>query len=156
MAAYCAYVDCDAEEGPGPVDSLTLVPDGFSWAAYVFGPVWCVWRRCWSGLIVWTLAGLGVAALFAWSEISPVGILAIIELMLLIFGLEAAALWRWSLEHRGMRLADVLIASNREQAERLFFEHWAQNQPRQTIAPGGTATRMPPTQGIGLFADAGG
>ncbi len=47
--------------GTGHPDDLDLVPEGFSWGAFVLGPLWLVWHRLW-----WALAGwLGVALVLA-------------------------------------------------------------------------------------------
>jgi len=82
-----------------------LVREGFSWGALLFGPVWLALHRAWIAavlalvalvLIVLLTKGAVMAALFA--------------AVAVLLGLSGHDLRRWSLDHRGYLLAQVVAA----------------------------------------------
>jgi hypothetical protein len=92
---YTAMMKPDAE----PV----LVREGFSWGAFLFGPIWLAWRRA------WVAAALSFAMyMLVWMVIpTPArGILIVAEAFLL--GLLGHDLRRWALERSGYLLLHVL------------------------------------------------
>ena len=50
----------------GHPDDLELVPEGFSWAAFVLGPLWLVWHRLWWALAGWLGVVLALALATRW------------------------------------------------------------------------------------------
>jgi hypothetical protein len=93
--------------GAAPV----LVREGFSWGALIFGPQWLAAHRAWIAavltLIVWVLIIVltrdGVSA-------------ALLTTVIVLLGLSGHDLRRWSLEHRGYLLAQVVVARNELEA----------------------------------------
>src|SRR5205807_1045936 len=49
-------------------------------------------------------------------------------LIALLMGFEAASLRRWTLSRRNWRQLDIVVADNRETAERRFFDRWTAKQ----------------------------
>jgi len=93
--------------GAAPV----LVREGFSWGAFCLGPLWLVAHRAWIAAVL----GLVATGLIVVLTEEPTRIVLIVGLMLL-FGLSGYDLRRWSLDHRGYLLSQVLTARDETEA----------------------------------------
>jgi hypothetical protein len=90
-------------QGTAPV----LVREGFSWGALFFGPLWLAAHR------VWIAAVLTVVATVLIVFLAPEGIAALlITGLVVLLGLSGQDLRRWSLDHRGFLLAQVIASHN--------------------------------------------
>jgi hypothetical protein len=94
-------------EGAAPL----LVREGFSWGALIFGPLWLLAHRAW---IPAALAIAGSVVIGAASAGETRTVLSIAYALLL--GLSGNDMWRFSLERRGYRLADVVAARDADGA----------------------------------------
>ena len=157
MKTYTLHVPADA--APGDADALEdaeLVRDGFSWGAFVFTFLWFFWHRAWlAGLAI--LAGL--AALSVLLAALPVGGTAGFAAWLLLgilIGLEASSLRRWTLRKR-KPVADVVAASNRDEAEAKSFARWLDRATEHRPLSRSGGVPMPPYRRpdpvIGLFPE---
>jgi len=88
-----------------------LVREGFSWGAFLFGPLWLAAHRVWIAALLGMVAITLIVALTQ----DPTRIVLILGLMLL-FGLSGYDLRRWSLDHRGYLLGQVLTARDETEA----------------------------------------
>ena len=88
-----------------------VVPEGFSWAAFLFGPFWLAARRAWVAAALSLAAYVLVLSLAA----GDVGALLLLALALL-HGLSGHDLRRWAMDRRGYALAQVLFAHNETDA----------------------------------------
>ena len=95
-------------------------------------------------------------------------------LLALLMGFEAASLRRWTLSRRNWRQVDIVVAEDRETAERRFFDRWTASQrglsndqpaverggpPPTRDIQGQSFSRPPPlprSEIIGLFPEPGG
>ena len=104
---------------PGAEADVVLVPEGFCWSAALLPPVWLVWHRQWLGLAAWLAGGivLGAATAFAGGLTEAAVGLGYAVLV----GAGANDWRRWRLAAAGYRLADVIAASNLEEAETRYF-----------------------------------
>ena len=82
-----------------------LLRDGFSWGAFLFGPLWLLLHRAWIPAAIAFAATVLIAALVP----EPAQTVLTLGLMLLL-GLSGRDLRAWSLERRGFLLAHVLTA----------------------------------------------
>jgi hypothetical protein len=90
-------------QGTAPV----LVREGFSWGALFFGPLWFAAHRAWLPAV------LTVAATVLILFLAPEGIATVLMVGLgWLLGLAGQDLRRWSLDHRGYLLAQVVAAPN--------------------------------------------
>jgi hypothetical protein len=79
---------------------------------------------------------------------------------MLLIGLEAGSLWRWTLTRRGWKNLGVVVGDDMESAERRFFAAWASSP---TYAPPASAPPPAPSRAaraddssiIGLFPQPG-
>ena len=160
MTTYTLHLPRDARPGdPAALEEAELVKDAFSWGAFFFTFLWFFFHRLW-------LAGLGVLVLvFAFGALMQVlnvhdaaGTLAMLLLQALI-GLEANSLRRWTLARHGLRLADVVTAADKDEAEAKAYARWL--APRSVPIPTRNPASAPvpstprrPDPVIGLFPDA--
>ena len=146
------------ESGSDPV-RFTFVRDGFSFLAFLFGPLWMLSHRLWLVLVGYlVVAG---ALQFALAKIDASGNANVLVgvLLALLVGFEAASLRRWTLDRRGWRNLGVVVADDLELAERRFFDAWITEAPapRPAPAPGAPSTRLAGATPdvIGLFPQPG-
>jgi len=140
-------------------DRFVFLREGFSMAAFLFGALWMIRWRLWSAFIIYTatLVGLefGLRRLgIAW----PARLLVYVLIELLV-GIEAANLRRGGLVRRGFRECGIVIADDRDLAERRFFDVRTIRQRGATnpLAPSPAGATTPAAPGvIGLFPEPGG
>jgi hypothetical protein len=142
-------------------DRFVFVRDGFSPGAFLFGALWMIYRRLWLVLVIY----LGVmAALEAGLIRLGIGVgsqVAVVFLVALLIGIEAASLRRWTLLRRGWLGRGVVVASDLEMAERRFFDaHSTATARAQPAPPAGTPGTIPASPAdpgvIGLFPEPSG
>jgi hypothetical protein len=110
-------------------DRFVFWREKFSFGAFLFGPLWMLWRRLWIVLIIYL-----VVVGFITYGLQRVGIgwsacAAVFGLIQFLVGLEATSLRRWTRLRRGWRDCGVVIADDREMAERRFFDAKAVRPP---------------------------
>ena len=103
MKAYTAHLNDDGD--------WVLLREGWSWAGFVFGPVWLLAHRAWIPAVL-EIAGLAI--LFA-AVPPPFWRPALLGLAILN-GLLGRDLIRWSLARRGYALGHVVLARDRDAA----------------------------------------
>ncbi len=94
-----------------PSSTPVLVREGFSWGAFFFGPLWLVAHRAWipagfalaGGILVVILLPLSVAA-------------ATMSALAIVLGLSGQDCRRWSMDHRGFTLTQVIAARSEPEA----------------------------------------
>jgi len=126
MRRFAVYLPPGAAPGggatapldPGAFSGLVLVREGFSWSAFILGPIYAFSRGMWT-------AGLGALALLSVAAGVPelLGLDAFSRAVALLgyavlCGVSARDAWVGSLEDRGYRLFDVVAA--RDEAEALI------------------------------------
>ncbi len=120
MPMYTVHARASELDRPRTVDGAAYVREGFSWGAFLFLPLWCVFRRSWLGLVMWVAAVALIGGLGRFLEIPPVAALAALVVVHILFGFEAAQLRRRSLARRNFVLADVVSGHSSNEAEITF------------------------------------
>ena len=151
MDLYTAHVPDDASDMVTRADRTVLVREGFSVAAFLFGPLFLLVHRAWAALALWiVIAGL-LIALLALLHLPP-PFFGVVSLLVAVgLGLEGNTLRRWALSRRGYSLADVVSGADRGEAELAFFS----KQPASMAPSRAASTWMPqaPPAVIGMFPD---
>jgi len=88
-----------------PTGEPVLVREGFSWGALLLGPLWLIGHRSWISAAL-SLAAFILIWVLTSSEIAWVLSCA----LALLLGLSGHDLRRWSMEHGGYLLIQVLAA----------------------------------------------
>jgi len=85
----------------GSGDSLRLVPHGFAWGAFWFGPLWLLWRRHWYRAAVLVVLAAGAAVAVRTGVVGATEALLAWFLVSAFVGLEAQEWRRRALQRRG-------------------------------------------------------
>ena len=111
MRVYTAHVH--ARKPP------ILVPEGFTWGGFLFGPLWLLARGA------WTLGVIALALLVALCLLAPPPLRPSLAFVLfLLLGLFGNDLRRWGLWLRGYDLEHVVAGRDQDEAfVRLFSAH---------------------------------
>src|ERR1700756_4266590 len=121
MAVYTVHEPPMREESTPDPERFVFVRDGFSFTAFVFGPVWMLWHRMWliffgyvivAGILEIALRGVGASS----GATSLVGFL-----FALLIGFEAPTLRRFALRRRKWSNLGIIVGDNLESAEQRFF-----------------------------------
>jgi uncharacterized protein DUF2628 len=148
-----------SETAPDP-ERFVFIRDGFSFWAFVFAPLWLLWRRLWLALLFY-VAIIVVLEGGMWLLRVPYPARSIVIVLIsLLIGMEAGSIRRWTLERRDWRQLGVVTGNNHEAAERRFFDTWVAQMaaPRPPVAPPQPMSpnmRVPPDASdiIGLFPE---
>jgi hypothetical protein len=157
MAVYTVHEPprCN-DDALAHTERFAFVRDGFSWPAFLFGPLWMLRHRLWLALIVYlvVLAGLG-ASLRAVGAGDAIG--AITLLVSLLLGFEASSLRRYGLARRKWKSIGLVVGDDLESAERRFFDAWTGEPVRRPAPPPPAGPAAPASSGtiIGLFPEPG-
>src|SRR5438105_1447164 len=102
-------------------ERFIFVRDGFSFWAFLFGPLWMLRHRMWLVLLVFV--AIVTALDFALRRLGLSGdVSAIVVLLLaLLIGFEAGTLRRFTLARRKWTSIGVIVGDDLEAAERRFF-----------------------------------
>ena len=142
---------------PDP-ERYVFVRDGFSFWAFVFGPLWMLRHRMWLVLLLTIVVSLALDAAIRFAGASAFVIGCVGFLLSLLIGLEASSLRRFTLQRRGWRYAGVVAGEDREAAERRFFDTWlrSEKQPAALAVTPALNPHLPRTSDIiGLFPQPG-
>jgi uncharacterized protein DUF2628 len=125
-------------------EKLVFIKDGFSWAAFLFAPLWFIFKGEWRGLLGY-LVLLVLLATIVDAEANPAAAQALTLALNLVVGFEANNILRWSRARRGWREIAAVSGSNRDDCERRFFEAWLAGLDDTVPIGTGTATPRPDT-----------
>jgi Protein of unknown function (DUF2628) len=120
MAIYVAMAPAGEDEAS---EKVVFLRDGFSLAAFVFGPFWLFWNRAYLAAGLWlalmTALAVGGTALGVRPEAT-----ALINFALsLALGFEGVRFIIWTLERRGFRQSGIIACDNAQEAEEVFFHN---------------------------------
>ncbi|PDT72720.1 DUF2628 domain-containing protein [Bradyrhizobium sp. C9] len=174
MPVYTVHAPVANGADLAAADKFVFVRDGFHFWAAVAGVIWLAWNRLWLALIGWLVLTFAIDFALAKLGIGRGAILLVDLVLMVLIGLEAATLQRWTLSRRKWRQLDIVVAENIDAAERRFFERWTARHrgvlndqrsvdrggpPPTRDVPGQSFSKPPPMpQGgiIGLFPEPGG
>jgi Protein of unknown function (DUF2628) len=169
MPVYTVHAPVDAGvEAQHAADRFVFVRDGFHFWAFLLGPLWLAWNRLWLALIGYILMIAAVEVALSQLRVGAGARFALMLLIALLMGLEAASLRRWTLSRRRWRQLDVVVADAEDAAERRFFDRWTSGGDRSAVdrgappptrdVPNQPFARPPSSHGdiVGLFPQPGG
>lgn len=170
MAAFLIFLPPPDRQGnASDVEAMRLVKDGFRPWAFLFGPVWFLAKRLWLGALLVVIAFVVVLGAVWFLRTTPTALGWISLLLMVLVGLEASTIERWTLRRRGWREADVVTAKNATEAEQKAAERLLASDPfaaKPTVPPQPLSRNQPgstqseaysaPSGVIGLFPEPGG
>jgi len=116
MKTYLAYA---SEANP---EKFEMVKEGFSFNAFIFGMLWCVYNKLWLPAISLLAFNIILGVIIedgAISEISG-GVAQIASLV--VIGITASQFMATSLHNRGYNLTDAIIARNADEAKLKYID----------------------------------
>jgi hypothetical protein len=151
-----------AQESAAAPDRFVFVRDRFNWAAFFFGALWMIWHRLWLVLLGYFAVIVALEGIFRVTG-TPSSVRFVVEVLLaVLIGLEASSLRRWTLLRRGWHERDIVVADDRESAERRFFANRAGEAAPARVPAALAPTAVPrvpapaPAGVVGLFPQPGG
>src|SRR5262249_39643747 len=118
-------------------ERFAFVRDGFSFWAFLFGPLWMLRHRMWLAFFCLIVVMTALDVAFRRFDLSgDVGV-TVVFLLALLIGFEAGTLRRFTLSRRKWTNVGVIVADDLDAAERRFFDAWT----RSEIYGSGTADR---------------
>jgi hypothetical protein len=138
-------------------ERFDFVRDGFSFSAFVFGPLWMLWHRMWLVLVGYIGVSVALELLFSLLGTTAAPRLVAGFLLAVLVGIESATLRRFTLGRRRWTNLGVIVADDLEAAERRFFDVWVKSggaAPRMTSEPQSRQV-VPAPVVIGLFPQPG-
>jgi uncharacterized protein DUF2628 len=149
------------EAAPDPV-RFAFVRDGFSFWAFLFGPLWMLRHRMWLTLVGYITVVIAIHYCLRLAGASSGSYVFAAFMLALLIGMEAGTLRRYTLTQRGWRNVGTIVGSDRDTAERRFFDSWVRGETFAPIppAPSHTPPAAPAPRGsasdvIGLFPQPG-
>ncbi|ACK51477.1 hypothetical protein Msil_2553 [Methylocella silvestris BL2] len=131
MAVYSVHLPVG---GASAAADAAFVREGFSGSAFLFGPLFLVWRGFFLAAALWLVAALVVIGLFAAATLSAGAVLFIFFLMHFWLGLEANRLIERRLWRQGYDLAEIVAAPRLEEAEMAFYREIGPSAEAATAA----------------------
>src|SRR5262249_28319257 len=159
MAVYTVHEPPPKQyEQTSDPERFQFVRDGFSFWAFLFGPLWMLRHRMWLVL----LGYIGVVIVLEVAQrlvgVSTGAGLTVSLLLALLVGVEAPRLRRFTLRRPCFTNLGVIVGGDLRAAERRFFHAWAKggalalgSGPAPAVAPAAAAA----TDVIGLFPQPG-
>jgi hypothetical protein len=140
------------EAAPDP-ERFAFVRDGFSFWAFLFGPLWMLRHRMWLVLVGYIVIVVAMHVGLRFVGASTGGSAFASFMLALLVGMEAGTLRRFTFGRRKWRNVGTIVGSDRETVERRFFDSWVRGETLSPMAPA-----VPPTRAasaapdvIGLF-----
>lgn len=147
MAVYTFHLPRDAAPGDAhALDNAVLVRDGFSWGAFFFQVLWCLWNRLWLVALGFVLVSAALSFSLEWAGLPQAAIVLAGALLALLFALEANNLRRLTLERRGLALRGVVVAPDLYEAERRAFSLWLGPQEEAAAHTAAEAAPLAPAR----------
>ena len=121
MPTFTVHVPTGIVDDVERAERTVFVRDAFSLPAFVFGPLFLVYRRLWRAALAWLLAAVALSVLTRVLALPiPIAVLLFLVLAMLV-GLEANEARRQALGRRGFIGSALVTGSTRTMAERSFF-----------------------------------
>jgi len=148
MARYTVHVPSRPDARGEALERAVFVRDGWSWSAFLFGPLWLLWHRHWlTGMIMLVIT----AALLAGMAVLPASEGAKLTAMLLVsilWGLEGASLRRLALARAGFVEEGLVAGGDLDALEQRFFA-----ETTVPLPPASAPASLHGQGVIGLFPD---
>ena len=153
------------ETAPNP-ERFVFVRDGFSFWAFLFGPIWMLRHRMWLVLIAYIVVAAAIQIGMQRLGVSGSGVALASFLLAVLVGMEAGTLRRFTLGRRRFQSLGTVVGSDRETIEQRFYDAWVRGGVTASTslfgtAPAAVAATVPPHQPaqspdvIGLFPQPG-
>jgi hypothetical protein len=132
-----------------------FVRDGFSFWAFLFGPLWMLRHRMWLVLLGYIGVVIVLEVIQHLLGVSTAVSSVVGLLLALLVGFEAPTLRRFTLGRRRYTNLGVIVGDDLVSAERRFFDAWAKGGAPSLALEAAGAPPSAATDVIGLFPQPG-
>lgn len=142
------------------MEQARLIPESFSWGAFLLTGLWLLGKRLWLATLLFVLVWAGLLYLRSRFGLDSGALSLIYWSIALFLGIEGNNLAMRKLARQGWRLADVVEARSLPEAERRYFERALAGEtapgPSTAATPSTPSRPSAPLPIIGLFPEARG
>jgi uncharacterized protein DUF2628 len=125
MAIYTVHEPPPKADASTPdPERFVFVRDGFAFWAFLLTPLWMLRHRLWLVLIGFLLVAAALLVALSLMGMSATVMVAVLVLLKLLVGFEAATLRRFTLARRRWNNVGIVVGDDMETAERRFFDAW--------------------------------
>jgi hypothetical protein len=159
MAIYSVHIPGDGADPMASSERANFLREGFSWPAFLFGPLWLLARGLWRPLGAWCLGAILVGLTISHGLLRDSAGTWLYFIAALYLGLEGKGFVGAAMERRGVRLVDIATGADLAAAESGFFSRWLADAPAMAPPPPAKAkAAAAEAHGpiIGMFPEAGG
>jgi hypothetical protein len=160
MAIYSVHMPGDGADPLSAAERASFLREGFSWPAFLFGPLWLLARGLWRPLGAWCLGAVLVGLATSYGLLGGSAGSWLYFIAALFLGFEGKGFVGAAMERRGLRLVDVAAGPDLAAAESGFFARWLANTPAPVLTPAPARPNASAADGqghiIGMFPEAGG
>jgi hypothetical protein len=114
------YISQAAGGDEAALERASVLKEGFSWGALIFGPLWLLYRRLWLALLIWIVLEAAFIVLVL-PHVAQNAAAAADVLAHLFLGLEGQRL-RIAKASRNAAITEIVEGRDREEAEAVFFQ----------------------------------
>ncbi len=122
MPTFTVHVPSGIDNDVERAERTIFVREGFSLPAFVFGPLFLVYRRLWRAALAWLVAAVVLAVLTQSSTCRSRSRCCSILILAVLVGLEANEARRQALGRRGYIGSALVTGSTRTMVERTFLQ----------------------------------
>jgi hypothetical protein len=155
MAVYRVHILPGAPDPVAGAEGAKFLREGFSWSAFLFGPLWLLAHGLWRPLLVWCVGALIAGLVVSYGFLPAAAEVWLYLLSALFIGLEGRGFAAAAAERGGFCLVDIAVGDDRLAAERSFFSRWLVDPEPAPLGPRPNTPFAPPHV-IGLFPESGG
>ena len=154
MAIYKVLLPVGAADRTSAAERAIFLREGFSWPAFLFGPLWLLGRGLWRPLLIWCVAALIAGFAISYGRLPEPAGTWLYLLSAILLGLEGQNFRAAAMARSGFDVADIAAGADRLVAERGFFARWLADagSPPPAVRPN---TPIAPAHVIGLFPESG-
>lgn len=135
MARYTIHEPKHAADRAGRALATRFVRDGWSWAAFFFGPLWLIMKRHWVfGTITMIAEILIISGIWLLPVDEAIRVLTILALCIL-WGFEGASVRRFDLAQAGFAETGLILGTDEDLLEQRYFAAMAAEQPALSTSP---------------------
>jgi hypothetical protein len=122
-------------EAAADPERFAFVRDGFSFWAFLLGPLWMLRHRMWLVFFGYIVVAIGMQVALRLVGASSGGATFAGFMLALLVGMEAGTLRRFTLGRRRWRNVGTIVGSDRDTVERRFFDSWVRGETLAPITP---------------------
>ena len=136
MSIYTVHAPPAKADQPAPdPERFVFVRDGFSFWAFLLGPLWMLWHGLWLVFACYLVLAAALHFVLRAAGVPSALVFAAGALLALLVGFEAATLRRLTLARRRWKNVGIVVGEDPEAAERRFFDAWMHGESRAPAQP---------------------